>query len=86
MSSIYDNMKNAELLNGGLTVPSEVPQSPVSQPAICKEEDTLPTSNAEVITIQEPEESSLKEFNNELASYQERASHAMELVMMINST
>ena len=80
MSSIYDNMKNAELLNGGLTVPSEVPQSPVPQPAIYKEEDTLPTSNAEVITIQEPEESSLKDFNNELASYQERAYHAMELV------
>ena len=29
MSSIYDNMKNAELLNGGLTVPSEVPQAQV---------------------------------------------------------
>lgn len=80
MSSIYDNKKNAELLNGGLTVSSEVPQSTVSQPAIYKEEVSLPTSNEEAMTMRESDDSSLKEFNKELASYQERSSHAMELV------
>ena len=60
MSSIYDNKKNVELLDGGTTSPSKVSQSPISQ---------LPS-----------EEQLLDKKNQELASYQERSSRAMELV------
>ena len=42
MSSIYDNKKNTELLDGGLTSPSKVPQTTVSQPVRFKEAEPLP--------------------------------------------
>ena len=79
MSSIYDNKKNAELLDGGLTSPSKVPQTPVSQPVRFKEEEPLP-ENTEVMQLEQSEKQSLEEINQELASYQERSSNAMALV------
>lgn len=79
MSSIYDNKKNAELLDGGLTSPSKVPQSQVSRPVGFKEADPLPEKN-DVMALEQPEIDSLEEINQELASYQERSSNAMSLV------
>ena len=79
MSSIYDNKKNAELLDGGLTSPSKVPQTPVSRPVRFKEEEPLP-ENTEVMQLEQSEKQSLEEINQELASYQERSSNAMALV------
>lgn len=79
MSSIYDNKKNAEFLNGGLSSPSQVQQSQISQPARYKEEDALPTK-VEVMPIPQPEEQTIEDINQELATYQERSSRAMELV------
>ena len=79
MSSIYDNKKNVKLLDGGITSPSKVAQSQVSQPVQDNEEDSLQT-NVEEMSIQPSEEHSLDEINHELASYQERSSRAMELV------
>ena len=79
MSSIYDNKKNTELLDGGLTSPSKVPQTPVSRPVCFKEEEPLP-ENTEVMQLEQSEKQSLEEINHELASYQERSSNAMALV------
>ena len=79
MSSIYDNKKNAELLDGGLTSPSKVPQTPVSRPVRFKGEEPLP-ENTEVMQLEQSEKQSLEEINQELASYQERSSNAMALV------
>lgn len=79
MSSIYDNKKNAELLDGGLTSPSKVPQTPVSRPVRFKGEEPLP-KNTEVMQLEQSEKQSLEEINQELASYQERSSNAMALV------
>ena len=79
MSSIYDNKKNTELLDGGLTSPSKVPQTPVSRPVCFKEEEPLP-ENTEVMQLEQSEKQSLEEINQELASYQERSSNAMALV------
>ena len=79
MSSIYDNEKNVELLDGGSTSPSIVPQSPISQPNGDKEEASL-QANVDAFSMQSSEELSLYEKNQELASYQERSTRAMELV------
>ena len=79
MSSIYDNKKNTELLDGGLTSPSKVPQTPVSRPVRFKGEEPLP-ENTEVMQLEQSEKQSLEEINQELASYQERSSNAMALV------
>ncbi len=79
MSSIYDNAKNVELLDGGSTSPSKVLQSPISQPDSNKEEVSL-QANVEVLPMQPSEALSFDEKNQELASYQERSSRAMELV------
>ena len=46
MSSIYDNKKNAELLDGGLSSPSQVPQSQVPQTDPYKEEKALAFSTS----------------------------------------
>ncbi len=71
MSTIYDNKKNVEFLDGGISPSSEDSQSAVAQPVKENEElNSLPAS----------EEHSLDKINKEIASYQERASHAMELV------
>ena len=79
MSSIYDNKKNAELLDGGTTSPSKAPQSPISQLDGNTEETSLQTK-VDVLPKQTSEEHLLEEKNQELASYQERSSRAMELV------
>ena len=79
MSSIYDNKKNVELLDGGTTSPSKVSQSPISQLDNDKEEVSL-QANVEVLPMQPSEEQLLDRKNQELASYQERSSRAMELV------
>lgn len=79
MSSIYDNKKNVELLDGGITSPSKVPQSPVPQPVRNDERISL-QKDVEVMSMQPSEEHSLDEINHELASYQERSSRAMKLV------
>ena len=77
MSSIYDNKKNVELLDGGITSPSKIPQSPVPQPVRNDEGNSL---QKEVMSMQPSEEHSLDEINHELVSYQERSSRAMKLV------
>ena len=79
MSSIYDNKKNVELLDGGTTLSSKVPQSPISHPDGDKE-NVSPQINANLSPMQPSAEHSLNEKNQELASYQERSSRAMELV------
>ena len=79
MSSIYDNKKNVELLDGGITSPSAVQQSVTSQPDGDKEMDSLQT-NVDELPMQLSEEQLLDKKNQELASYQERSSRAMELV------
>lgn len=71
MSTVYDNKKNVEFLDGGISPSSEDSQSAVAQPVKENEElNSLPAS----------EGPSLDKINKEIASYQERASHAMELV------
>ena len=79
MSSIYDNKKNTELLDGGLSSPSQVPQSQVLQTDPNKEEKALPTK-VEVMPEPQAEEQPMEDINQELANYQERSSRAMELV------
>lgn len=79
MSSIYDNKKNAELLDGGLSSPSQELQPQLAQPVRKKEADALPTK-VEMMSAPQPEEQSMEKINQELASYQERSSRAMELV------
>ena len=79
MSSIYDNNKNVELLDGGITSPSRVSQSSVLQPAHYKENTPLHT-NVEAMPMQTPEALSLDTKNHEMVAYQERSSRAMELV------
>ena len=79
MSSIYDNKKNAELLNGGLSAPSQEQQPQIARSVRNKEEDALPTK-VEVMSTPQPEEQSMEEINQELASYQERSSRVMKLV------
>lgn len=71
MSTIYDNKKNVEFLDGGISPSSEDSQSAVAQPV---------KENEELNSLQASEEHSLDKINKEIASYQERASHAMELV------
>lgn len=79
MNSIYDNKKNAELLDGGLSSPSQELQPQLAQPVRKKEADALPTK-VEMMSAPQPEEQSMEKINQELASYQERSSRAMELV------
>lgn len=79
MSSIYDNKKNAELLDGGLSSPSQELQPQLAQPVRKKEADALPTK-VEMMPAPQPEEQSMEKINQELASYQERSFRAMELV------
>ena len=79
MSSIYDNKKNVELLDGGITSPSAVQQSDTSQLDGDKEMDSLQT-NVDELPMQPSEEQLLEKKYQELASYQERSSRAMELV------
>ena len=71
MSSIYDNKKNVEFLDGGISPSSEDSQSAVAQPV---------KENEELNSLQASEEHPLDKINKEMASYQERAFHAMELV------
>ena len=79
MSSIYDNKKNTELLDGGTTSPSSVPHSPVSRPVSYREKTSLAT-NVEGMPIHHSEEHSLDEINHEIANFHERSSNAMALV------
>lgn len=79
MSSIYDNKKNAELLDGGLSSSSQELQPQLAQPVRKKEADALPTK-VEMMSAPQQEEQSMEKINQELASYQERSSRAMELV------
>lgn len=78
MSSIYDNKKNAELLDGGLSAPSKV------QPELAHMPDKGEVETASVITKERPSTSSSEispeAFNEELVAYQERSHRAMELV------
>lgn len=71
MSTVYDNKKNVEFLDGGISPSSEDSQSAVAQPV---------KENEELNSLQASEGPSLDKINKEIASYQERASHAMELV------
>lgn len=79
MSSIYDNKKNTELLDGGTTSPSRVPHSPVSRPVSYREKKSLAT-NVEGMSIHHSEEHSLEGINHEIANFHERSSNAMALV------
>lgn len=78
MSSIYDNKKNAELLDGGTTVPSEVKAIPVPQVQKSKEEDVTDTLQGRQFVLDS--EISANLLNKELAAYKERSDLAMELV------
>ena len=79
MSSVYDNEKNVELLDGGKTIQSRVEDLSVSQ-LQGQEVKDLPVS------IEEEHQPSLESVNSadnihkELAVYQERSEMAMELV------
>lgn len=73
MSTIYDNKKNAELLDGGKTAPSEINVMNVPQVQKSKADDVR-------VTPQDKTEISANLLNKELASYQERSDLAMELV------
>lgn len=79
MSSIYDNRKNTELLDGGTTSPSKVLQSPISRTVHNKKEVPFPTNNERRSTYQS-EEHSLENINHEIADFHERSSNAMALV------
>ena len=69
MSSIYDNKKNAELLDGGSTSPTEVNHSPAPQSARNKEE-AIQTAEEVETSEQQNEGTSSGKINQELASYQ----------------
>lgn len=79
MSSIYDNKKNAELLDGGSTSSTEVNHSPAPQSARNKEE-AIQTAEEVETSEQQNEGTSSGKINQELASYQKRSHRAMELV------
>ena len=71
MSTVYDNKKNVEFLDGGMSPSSEVSQSTVVQSV---------RENEELISLQPSEDHSFDKIKKEMNSYQERASQAMELV------
>jgi len=71
MSTVYDNKKNVKFLDGGMSHSSEVSQSAVVQSV---------RENEELISLQPSEDHSFDKIKKEMTSYQERASHAMELV------
>lgn len=79
MNSIYDNKKNAELLDGGSTLSTEVNHSPAPQSARNKEEAIQTVEEMET-SEQQNEGTSSGKINQELASYQKRSHRAMELV------
>lgn len=78
MSSIYDNKKNAELLDGGTTVQSKVKVTTVPLAQKSKERDVAVTPQEHQFALDA--EISANLLNKELAAYQERSDLAMELV------
>ena len=78
MSSIYDNKKNAELLDGGTTVQSKVKVTTVPLTQKSKERDVAVTPQEHQFALDA--EISANLLNKELAAYQERSDLAMELV------
>lgn len=78
MSSIYDNKKDAELLDGGKTSTTRVLVEYATKPETYVN-DVAPTSKKEPIsalTLEEKQDL----LDDELAAYQERSRQAMELV------
>ena len=73
MSSIYENKKNAELLDGGTTVPSKVKVTTVPLAQKSEERDVAVTPQEHQFALDA--EISANLLNKELGAYQERILH-----------